>query len=40
MPSLAVERGDVRPDGILKGRIRAVADQLILIADDDPRVLN
>jgi hypothetical protein len=38
---MAVERGDVRPDTIFKGRIRTVADRLlILIADADRGTLN
>jgi hypothetical protein len=38
---MAVERGEVRADGIFRGRIRVMADRLLtLIADDDPRALN
>jgi hypothetical protein len=39
--AMAVERGDVRPDKVFKGRVQAVADRLlILIADDDRETLN
>lgn len=39
--AMAVERGDVRPDKVFKGRVQAVADRLlILIADDDRGALN